>query len=1333
MDSPWTQVFRGRASVYALDEDTKQWAERGTSGTIIMYQSNTDRDDVRIKWEKSDTEVWWKLTSSKLKPKKERALVLKAWAVNTNQQEILAIRFSHQEAAITFAKKYHRIFPLAVSIDIDNIFNQPSPASSNVPAKKMENVNGHELPPKLRSHLAAKKSKNLSISSLPGSVLDDNEQRFQQFQPMYGQNAHQGKPPPAPPRQAKLRQPPPKRQSNIIPAIDEDEPLNLNVNINQPRVSLTDAKDLPEEPESPLDQNQAKLNNKRVVKADPNMRPPIWAHNQHQPQQHNHPLQYNQNGQLIQSWKCSVCTYQNSEGVAKCSMCGLPNPPQKPGPQAPNVDNNDYHDDDEDMMMMQHGQMQPGPRGQHGRQESKNKWQCSACTFSNHAWTDRCEVCQAKRRIDEEKEAGAQGLKKDPQAAALHDGFMEQMSPRQHMMNNQQPVVPPMYNVPVGGAGGAVPAGHGGNMFSFQQQQPPQQAQFGEWSCPICTLSNSYQNMRCDACNTARNVGPGPQAMQQPMQQPMQPQMGPQGVPQPINPMEVQQSMDQMMHRLMYDPQPSFHAYNDPFAKMMNMSMHHENPSNMNLIYGTDDDIFQGNGGWENMQGGDDYFESTLEDFSRAASDIACYNDQPSGVFSTLRSVAKKLLKEDARYRTLDTTNPKVMERLIGFEGVLDFLLLLGFESDALGMKLICRKKPSERCVHDAITVLNSYQNRFRMTDNGYDPEQMMRMMQQQQAYPMQPYGQPMGYGAGGMNYGGQMGGGPVGPYAQQMANNNGNMLQYGGQQGGSYPDPNKPQYGDYIDEMEQDINQPQPMQYQMTKDGWDDDDIQNNNNANNEKKNDILTLEQIILWSTHENMQDNDTMETLIMTHKLFTESLTLLQQLRKRFFVPIPQEFIDKPEAEKKQLIHDFQSNVQKRIQLKVIKALRDWMKHYWSEDFHEKDQMQDELTEWLRELSVYNQLEIHNVNCLWVQKLYEAVKKEYIRLKNIDWKQELHIKMNILREFDDIEVPDNTKIQKILTQSTAEELADQITLLDYTLFSRIQPRECVHQRWKDASKKHEAPNIISLVEQFNAFANFIQIQILTETTLRKRSLAMKRIVKMGEHFRVTRNYNALCAVFSALNAAPIHRLKLAWAKVPDKTRAIFARWATIFARDGNHRALRALLRKAGGNPCIPHIGVFLQDLVFIDEGNQGHIQVKAFNNNLMLNFNKCVRIADRVKNLQLFQNHKYSSKIKVNRLTQKVILMEFEKFKNWTEDQLWDLSTLVKRQDTEENRQVFGPLFGNKHNSVPIKEIQGLQQAQPVAENEQNQNQNADANEQKAQNQNPNADESNPLLSD
>ena len=53
----------------------------------------------------------------------------------------------------------------------------------------------------------------------------------------------------------------------------------------------------------------------------------------------------------------------------------------------------------------------------------------------------------------------------------------------------------------------------------------------------------------------------------------------------------------------------------------------------------------------------------TLEELQRAVSDIACYNDNPAKVLTTLKAVAKKLLKNEERYRTLDTSNRKVQER----------------------------------------------------------------------------------------------------------------------------------------------------------------------------------------------------------------------------------------------------------------------------------------------------------------------------------------------------------------------------------------------------------------------------------------------------------------------------------------------------------------------------------------------------------------------------------------------------------------------------------------------------------------------------------------------
>ena len=109
--SGWSELFRGKSSIYALDEVSKEWVDRGISGQLIMFQNNQFRSDIRIKWSKNQREIWWRLMNGKLKPKGERAWVLKAWDTSNNKQEILAIRFSDVQLSTQFSVKFHEIFP----------------------------------------------------------------------------------------------------------------------------------------------------------------------------------------------------------------------------------------------------------------------------------------------------------------------------------------------------------------------------------------------------------------------------------------------------------------------------------------------------------------------------------------------------------------------------------------------------------------------------------------------------------------------------------------------------------------------------------------------------------------------------------------------------------------------------------------------------------------------------------------------------------------------------------------------------------------------------------------------------------------------------------------------------------------------------------------------------------------------------------------------------------------------------------------------------------------------------------------------------------------------
>merc|ERR1719361_2378252 len=682
----------------------------------------------------------------------------------------------------------------------------------------------------------------------------------------------------------------------------------------------------------------------------------------------------------------------------------------------------------------------------------------------------------------------------------------------------------------------------------------------GGWECAVCTYSNDATQTNCVMCGLAnpnKAKAQAPNQMQPPLwQQPMQPR--PIQQPGPIK----------------YPSSPN----------MLIGGMGNGNGHGANGQYNPQQQQQHMNFSNQMIQNGAHKVAATVSEFQQSASEIAWYNDNPSQVFSTLRSVAKKLLKDDVRYRTLDTKNPKVTERLIGYEGVLDFLTLLGFESDSLGLKLVCEQKPSPLVVRNAIEVLNTYESRLGLGRNKKNHSVPSSMNNKE-------------------------------------ADGNESYCTLGG-----------PGLGDKDD-----------------GNGGDADE-------------DNLTLEQIIIWSTHENMRDSDTMETLVLTHKQFTNSLTLLKNLRRRFDVPIPND-IRSDDVK----TNEFRQNVQKRIQLKVIKSLRDWMKTYWDDDFLHDLELQKELALWLADLA--QQSKQKQRQCPWIAPLSNMVNKEYERFKLKSPNQSA--RANALKFSPKTGVP--TSLERVpikkgykLSSTTAEDLADQITVMDFNIFSHIAERECIGQAWK--KKKEQSPNVLAMINQFNNLTVFVQLQILQEKSLKDRGKAIKRVIKMGERFKTLKNYNSLCAVLGALNSSPIHRLKSAWQRVPEKQLNLFESFKQIFVNTRNFRNFRQLFRNMSP-PAIPYFGLFLQDLVFIDDGNDQYKKIDNFKQHgFMVNFNKCVRTMDRIKNIKLYQTNPYVNGKHVKSLDflQKILYAEFFNMKDYTEDKIWNISTAVKKAD-------------------------------------------------------------------
>jgi len=171
--------------------------------------------------------------------------------------------------------------------------------------------------------------------------------------------------------------------------------------------------------------------------------------------------------------------------------------------------------------------------------------------------------------------------------------------------------------------------------------------------------------------------------------------------------------------------------------------------------------------------------------------------------------------------------------------------------------------------------------------------------------------------------------------------------------------------------------------------------------------------------------------------------------------------------------------------------------------------------------------------------------------------------------------------------------------------------------------------------MIDQFNRVSKWVQILILMAPDLRKRSKVIKKCIEIAVHFKTLRNFSSLCAFNSALNSTPIQRLKDAWNTIPNATMKQLEDIKQIFSMQDNWKTLRRLHREAHA-PAILHTGLFLQDIVAIDEGNEDQLNGKV-------NFKKLLRLYEKIATISMYQQSGYQ--FKENPLIHQIIQEDFK----------------------------------------------------------------------------------------
>lgn len=165
--------------------------------------------------------------------------------------------------------------------------------------------------------------------------------------------------------------------------------------------------------------------------------------------------------------------------------------------------------------------------------------------------------------------------------------------------------------------------------------------------------------------------------------------------------------------------------------------------------------------------------------------------------------------------------------------------------------------------------------------------------------------------------------------------------------------------------------------------------------------------------------------------------------------------------------------------------------------------------------------------------------------------------------------------------------QNVAQQLTLIEYTLLNDIRLTELYGQAWNKEGKDERAPNVLKYISWFNRVSRWVCTEIITLSGEVERAAAITKFIEIGKELFLLNNFNGVIEILSALHSSSIARLKDSWALVQKPTLVSLEELDLLMSSDGNFRYYRSLLERTPP-PVVPYLGLLLTDLTFLDDAN-------------------------------------------------------------------------------------------------------------------------------------------------
>eukprot|EP00013_Stygamoeba_regulata_P001987 CAMPEP_0177632484 /NCGR_PEP_ID=MMETSP0447-20121125/2318_1 /TAXON_ID=0 /ORGANISM="Stygamoeba regulata, Strain BSH-02190019" /LENGTH=635 /DNA_ID=CAMNT_0019134059 /DNA_START=171 /DNA_END=2078 /DNA_ORIENTATION=+ len=200
--------------------------------------------------------------------------------------------------------------------------------------------------------------------------------------------------------------------------------------------------------------------------------------------------------------------------------------------------------------------------------------------------------------------------------------------------------------------------------------------------------------------------------------------------------------------------------------------------------------------------------------------------------------------------------------------------------------------------------------------------------------------------------------------------------------------------------------------------------------------------------------------------------------------------------------------------------------------------------------------------------------------------------------------------------LLDLSPEEIARQMTIMEYEAFCRIQPKECLLIN----KAQKNTPSIKRMITRFNEVCLQIAYSITSEENFSRRAMVLEQWLKVMKHLNRLNNFSGLMQVISGVLHTAVTRMKKTWMRIKRSRMKAVNEIRDMMSPSSNYKAYRNEIQMRN-TPLIPHLGVYFTDLTYISEATP------STNSDGTVNFTKRKQQAAVILDLMQYQQAPYN----------------------------------------------------------------------------------------------------------